>query len=492
MKQITYILSTLLISLAFSSCQLEPDFPVPGFDNTDLEWEIRRDTVPTIFEMGIFMTVPNGIETIEVKDAITNDHIDYITGYEGKQEVKMIYPLDLTPISTDVDTVLNFTFRAVDKRGAGFNRSVRLHVYKTSRPELVDLEGGKQVNINVPVYAPRGRVTCGAVPIKSIEYRFNDEQRFYFEPPADTLIYDYDLATDVGLKNMENGGDTGLFEIIITDDRDWVYTEQINLTFVDYVIVPSKVSFTSKEWIIETDEFNRIIKMQTTASTGDTDQLDISYHDNGYVEHINSSYTTPSVIYMHSSTYVFDELNRYKEIRKTTYRIDTADDSKYNESEVIVANEFVYDANGFLKSYVAVDRSLRMERDDFYKDHFGTGQPLFTVYLNGRSAREAKQIALLTFKPVRNPIHINFYMPITDAVSGFGTILSYCLSEYIIDRYHPSPEYFASGGVREDSGYGYRWLSIRTNEETGLVENFTKHQIRYESESLDPYDLHYD
>tara|TARA_R110001606_G_scaffold399236_1_gene582624 strand:- start:21166 stop:22671 length:1506 start_codon:yes stop_codon:yes gene_type:complete len=378
-------LLTIMSLLGFYSCKIEPDFPLPGFENSEREVTIRRDTVPEFFELKLQLNVPNGVSSIEVKDGLTNEHLGNVEGYDNQKEFEMTYKLDLRQISKEKDTVFNLLFRVVDNYDIGFNKAVIVNVKKESRPEIINFEGGDVIKLSGPIYKPEGDAVTGAVPLKSIEYIFNGNQKYFYEVPNDTLIYEFELKKGISFQNDNMVKNQPYpFSIIVTDNRGLTYTKEVSLVLSASLQIPKKIIYYDQRnrtttINIGTDNASRIdsVSYANGSSTytytfeyGTDDKVNKMVYSNYYSRYKRDTRT--------EYNFAYNATGQISSIRKIYYRVyDSHPTVQEDYEEEVIAQRFTYDSSGAPDGFYGQSEVVE---GPFYTDPFDLGEPLFSGY----------------------------------------------------------------------------------------------------------------
>ncbi|GAB7085958.1 hypothetical protein [Marinifilum fragile] len=218
-NKINTIGAAILLGLVgLVACQEDPEFPDPGFEISNKSVEVRRDTINT-YHLEFQMSVPNGVETIEVLNGNDYTVIDQLDEYNGKTKFLFSYDIDLTSI--DKDTTLNYIIRAVDTYERSINKGLKLVVKKKSTPEIL-VVGGEEVALSLPAYLAKALVTTGLAPIETISVRFEGEEVETITIPADTSVYEYKLKEQVIVGMLED--DRTYSVEIEVNDKGFNYT----------------------------------------------------------------------------------------------------------------------------------------------------------------------------------------------------------------------------------------------------------------------------
>lgn len=397
-KQMLIVLCSIL---AFASCQIEPDFPLPGFTTGDREVTFRRDTVMYSYEITFGMELINGVSEITLSDGYTNEFIDNIYGYEGEKNFTLSYVEDLTPISLDVDTTLYRAFRIVDSKGGIFNRTCKLIIKKLSQPEVIGLTDGSTVSIQGPIYSPQGTAGTGMIPMASVEYLFADESRYKIEF-TDTLVYEYKLNKGVSLNddNLEEGN-LYPFSIIVRDTEGRENTTTVNLKLTP-AKMPSKVLWNNAgnthELQFITDENNRISQVVLyTFYASNPGNNKIYNHVLTYDENDNVT------------SFKLEGDTRYDNFY--TYDVDgkLSGVTCNNNNKPRQLSNFKYNEDGIMQSYY--DGSTQVNYP-LYTDPLGINLYLFSLYTGRYGISATTDYAQITsFNSVFMPTYIEGLPP---------------------------------------------------------------------------------
>jgi len=458
---------------------VEPDFPLSGFENTQREITIRRDTVPDFFDLKLNLNVPNGVKNIEVTDGLTNEFIDYIDGYKDKRNFDMVYKIDVRPISKKIDTVLHFLFRVVDNNDIGFNKAVIINIKKESIPELIEFEGGDVINLSGPIYKPEGIASTGAVPLKSIEYTFDGNQKYFYQVPNDTIIYEYELSKGVSfqkdnmLKNQPYP-----FSITITDTRGLTYTKEVSLILSVVPQIPKSISYynhKNKLTIIniETDDLNRIDSVYYSTSSS-IFTFSFEYGENDKVNKMaySSYYKKYARDTRNEYEFEYNEGGQVETIRKVYYKVfDDEPSIQEDYEESLIAQRFDYDSTGFPTSFYGESEVVE---GPFYTDPFDLGEPLFSGYYqtyNITSTLERNFSEVIEFKTVFMPTFIEGLPPFVYTSSPtMGWFYDLFTRKLMPDKVRSQrPEYY------NNDAYYYLWEPNYSYETTpeGLIDRMT-------------------
>lgn len=399
-------ITVLIAALAFASCEVEPDFPLPGFTDGSREVTFRRDTVPTSYDLTFSMNLSRAVESIELIDGYSNEHLDWIEDYNGTTQFDLVYTQDLTAISDYNDTTLYRKFRILDTAGAAYNRMCKMNIKKLSRPEVVGLTNGSTVSIQGEIYKPSGTAATGMIALKSVEYLFGDES-LYTKTFTDTLIYEYPLSKGVSLLdfNIEKE-ELYPFSVVVTDANDRSETTTVNLALVP-AMMPSKIIWDNggayfHEISMSFDVQERISVITVGYANGLTGVLTdydyiLEYNDLGQVISFNQDGST---------TYT----NKYE------YNEDGSLKSAFYYKSGREIKDFVYDENGLMTSLYHYNKTMTFP---YYTDPLGLDFPLLSVCWGNRGPYYQTKLSQFTeFYSFFLPTYIEELPPFFDQGSA--------------------------------------------------------------------------
>ncbi len=244
-----------LILCLGSACEDTPEFPAPKFDSsTTFECTIRRDTAD-MFNLMCQMDVPNGIDYIEVLDAVNNyELVERLDQYKGETKLDFSYPIDLKPFERD--TLLGYIVKVYDVKKRTYNKAFKLEVKKFSMPEVV-FPNGENVSVTLPFFAVQATVTTGMVPIYSIVLKLDGQEKNRIKPERDTCEYNISNMILRGLNEMKSYK----LEIILEDVKGRKCVATQNIYRVDKVEKPVKILLAGSidaEMLLKYDEVEHL------------------------------------------------------------------------------------------------------------------------------------------------------------------------------------------------------------------------------------------
>lgn len=433
-------ITVLIAAFAFASCEVEPDFPLPGFTDGTRDVTFRRDTVPTSYDIGFSMTLSNPVKSIELIDGYNSEHIDWMEDYSGQKEFTLTYTQDLTGISSYNDTALYRKFRIVDTAGGAYNRMCKMTILKLSRPEVIGISEGSTVNIQGEIFKPTAKIATGMVPLKSVEYLWGEETCYYYE--FTDSRYEYTLNKGVGLMDYDvDEGAEYPFSIVVTDTNNRSETTKFNVK-VSPMVKPSRVIFTNTANTVyyfdfTYDDENRITEMAyINAKTGSTSYTYIfAYDDNDMVSSLTRRSSSDRII-----DYSYDENNRLTAI------------GNYKDY-----TNFTYDGDGTLLKYH--NGSEYIERP-FYADILDINAKLLTLYMNyyGPNTSDSYIAEVKSYSSVYMPTYIKGLPPFINFGTATAQYFLYDLFCYmlmpsyvsLLDGYESGSEANYSAEMNED------------------------------------------
>lgn len=464
-----YYFGFLILSIiAVVSCQ-DPVFPDPGFELEDQAVEVRRDTAEN-YTVKMGMKVPNGVQKIEVINAVNYELLDEVLSYQHQTSFEFNYKIDLRSFLRD--TVLYYIFKVTDNDNRTTNRGFKLIVKRFSFPEI-QLVGGKSLSVVVPFYQLKGIVSTGLNKLESVQVLFKGEEKFSYSVPADSAIYKYILSQRIGFGALETGEEYKM-EIIIKDRKNQIDTTEILVRKSDALKLPVSVNLYSYNNInikidLNYDELNRINKFVITYPTGSTRNYILHYNEMGVVDtfYYKNKYNT-------GNNYLI-QIFKYKEgttqldqiIRRDEYRDDNGSIEILVEGN-IEAKNFQYDDKGILTSFYGKSATINME----YADPFGTGESVFMDFWQTYKYYDilAKNRQHFTaFQPVYMPTFIDGLPPFYSFGTDNTTINLLFYNKYIVTGCtHTSTEY--TGNYLFKPNYTY---------ETDMDGNLTTYTENY-------------
>lgn len=391
----------LVVAFAFASCEVEPDFPLPGFTDGSREVTFRRDTVPTSYDITFGMSLSHAVESIELIDGYNSEHIDWIKDYKGDKSFSLTYTLDLTDVSDYNDTVLYRKFRIVDAAGGAYNRMCKMNIKKLSRPEVQGLTNGSTVSIQGEIYKPTGTAATGMIALKSVEYLFGGESLYKKE--FTETIYEYTLNKGVALNDFGiEEGQLYPFSVVVTDVNGRSATTTVNLTLVP-AQMPSKIIWDNgnkypHEIRMTFDEQDRI----SIITIGYTSALTGLMTDYNYIVGYNELGQVVSFSQEGSTTYT----NAFK------YDAEGKLSSAFYYKSSREIKNFAYDGNGLMTSLYHYNKTMTFP---YYTDPLGLDFPLFSCYWGDRGPYYQTKMSQITeFHSVFMPTYIEGLPPFFD------------------------------------------------------------------------------
>lgn len=459
--KIKHLLLVCLGLLAFASCQVEPDFPLPGFTDGSREVSFRRDTVPTTYDITFGMSLSAEVASIEVIDGYNNEHLDWINDHNGSTDFNLSYSIDLTKISSENDTVLYRKFRIVDSRDAAYNRMCKMIIKKLSRPEVVGMTEGSTVAIQGDIFKPSGTAATGMIALKSIEYLFGEESLYKQEFTGDSLIYEHSLSKGVALAdyNIEKGT-LYPFSVVVTDANDRSEKTTVNLSLVP-ALLPSKILWDNgknyaHEILIATDEQDRISEITVryaNSTTGEfTDYLFLlEYNELGQVVSFNRD---------GSSTYT----------NKFEYDADGKLSSAFYRKSQREITDFTYDEKGLMTSIYHYNKTMTFP---YTTDPLDIDLPLFSCYWGNRGPYYLTRMSQITeFYSVFVPTFIEELPPFFE----LGNTRSAPIYDLFTNRLLPAkveiPEGLDGTGSKSEEG-----IFTYTTNEDGTIDKIVRNFV---------------
>ncbi|MFV0566313.1 MAG: hypothetical protein ACK5NB_10835 [Flavobacteriaceae bacterium] len=435
-KTLYILLIGVLVIVAFQACESDPAFPDPGFELTDTRVEIRRDTAD-YYDINLKMSVPNGVETIDLIDATNYNVLSAINDYNGKTNFNFDYRVDLTPF--EKDTVLNYIVKVVDTDNRSFNRGIRISVKGFSYPE-VKLVGGNNVAVVAPAYYVKGIVSTGLNTIGTVKIIFEGEEQYSFEADPTSPLSEMVLKQLVFLGSME-AGITYNIDIMVTDSAGQSSTTTIAVTKGQDITRPIQINYVNSSGALITVKFEYDTEENMTA-------FDYLFSTNGYNYRHEFSYNTLKMVdtifyrlIKSDGTYTDDKYN-YINYEAGTKKITNIESQsiEYEGGNVIVgdiaveADNFVYnDATGAILSF---DTSSTVN-NIYYSDPFGLGEQIFGEYwqLQSYMTRNDRRQHRSEYDPVIMPTYTEGMPPVLFTSSGvFDFSNEMFLNKYIMTK----------------------------------------------------------
>ncbi|MFV0291207.1 MAG: hypothetical protein ACK5IJ_10010 [Mangrovibacterium sp.] len=460
------LLATLMSALAFASCEVEPDFPLPGFTEGNREVTFRRDTVPTSYDITFGMSLNNAVASIELIDGYDSEHITWIEDYNGMKSFSLTYTQDLTNIDTYNDTALYRKFRIVDTAGGAYNRMCKMNIKKLSRPEVVGLTDGKTIAIQGEIYKPSGKAATGMIALKSVEYLFGEES-LYQKSFTDTVLYEYTLNKGVSLLdfNIEEG-ELYPFSVVVTDANDRSVATTINLSLVP-AKMPTKIIWDNG------NKYPHEIKMTLD------EQERISVITVSYASALTGAFTDYDYILTYND---LGQVVSFNQDASTTYTNSFSYDAEGN-----LSSAFYYKSSREIKDFMYNDKELltscyhynKIITFPYYTDPLELDFPLFSVHWGDRGPYYQTKMSQITeFHSLFMPTFIEELPPFFD----MGAVRTEPIFTLFTNRLLPAKIEVPNSDIYGGTG---------TSSSTGTVtydenENGTIHKItmNYASGSL--------
>ncbi|MCU4155853.1 hypothetical protein J1N10_07675 [Carboxylicivirga sp. A043] len=418
--------ATILLGLvALVACQEDPEFPDPGFEISDKRVELRRDTIDT-YHVEFQMSVPNGIDKIQVLNGNDYSLIEQVDEYNGQTKCLFEYDIDLTPF--EKDTTLNYIIRAVDNYERSINKGLTLIVNKKSTP-TIQVVGGENVAVSLPAYLAKALVTTGLAPIETISVRYEGNEVETITIPADTAVYEYKLKQQVIVGTLEENREYSV-EIEVMD-KGFEYT-----TASGEVITREPLSYTSTITLTKGSDERQIPSMVTYSDSYRSTPYRILFFANGDAQIDSIGYQTYStfrrewndpldaMVLTYNAQNMVDtvKFGRYDDKRVLTYvdgttmldKIEYWEDINATPGDVqadditLEASNFSYNELNQMVSYFS-ESSSYMVNDLRYIDPFGIGEYVgIEEFFDGPevSADPADRAYFDTFAPVYTPAYI--------------------------------------------------------------------------------------
>lgn len=313
----------VLTSLGMSSCISDPVFPDPGFEIEEQAAAVRRDTADT-YPVKMLMNVPNGVQKIEVLNAVNYHLIEEILSYKDMINFSFNYEIDLHEFSRD--TVLYYIFKVTDNDNRSFNRGFKLSVKRFSFPEI-QLVGGKSLNVVVPFFHLKGIVSTGMKELESVRVLFKGVEKFKYTAPADSSIYQYILSRKISFGTLYAGQDY-IMQIIIQDRSNQIDTTDILVRKSEGLKRPKSIELYSYNKIkilidLTYNELNRISKVVISYPTGSIRNYLLHYNTQGVVDtftyknrYDSDTYNQHGYTYLHQIFDYVEGTTQLKQIKR--------------------------------------------------------------------------------------------------------------------------------------------------------------------------------
>ncbi len=353
-KKIFYVISFVTLAvLFFSSCEDDPTFPDPGFELGNKKVEIRRDTADYC-DIKTRMNVPNGVQKIEILNALTYDLLEEVSGYNGKTKFDFIYRVDLIPF--EKDTVLNYIIKVTDNDSRSFNQGVRIDMKGFSFPEI-KLIGGTNLAVAAPAYVVKGLVSTGMNALKSVRINYEGEEKYMYSPSEnDTVIYEMPLKELIFLGKMDLGNEY-FIDIIIEDEAGQVSKTVLTLRKTNEIKRPDYIVYETRSGSTIKIDFHydeeRVIRIDYIFQNGTNYQSVFKYNELGLVDTL--IYRNPNSLDLvdNENRYYFNYVSNTKELLNIEHqRIDFNSEGEIisDGTKSIKMSDFVY-VNGVVSSF---------------------------------------------------------------------------------------------------------------------------------------------
>lgn len=481
-KKILSIISLAITVLLLSvSCQEDPAFPDPGFEAGERKVTVRRDTAD-YYDLQAKMKIYNGVQKIEIINALTYDVLDEVDAYNGKKKFDFTYRIDLTPF--EKDTVLNYLVKVTDKDSRSFNQSFRITVRPFSFPEI-KLVGGNSISVAAPVYTVKGLVSTGMKPLKSIHVNYEGaEQYAYFPADDDTVIYDMPLKKMILLGNMDLGRPY-LIDIIIEDEDGQVFNTTVSLYKTTKIKKPDYIIYKKYNGSINILDFHydendeKIIRLDYLFPNGNTYQTLFKYNELGMVDTL--IYRSPDSLDFTSyeDWYYFEYIPGTKELSQIVHQgagLNANNEIRPTGNKTVKMGNFVY-TNGVATSFRRGNSNVPDVR---YSDPFNMGERIFGEFWQDNrfiTNRQRRQY-ITEYDPVLMPTFMEGFPPFAVEQNARMNIFEVlCWNKYIMLKTKSDYTY---------SGFYLPSYSYTTDEEgniTQIQKTFTGGGWLYEGES---------
>lgn len=412
-KNILYLL--LILMVAFQACQDDPAFPDPNFEIQDQRVTVRRDTAD-FYTISMNMNVPNGVQSIELLDATDYTAIAEITDYKGKTKFDFAYDFDLTDFESD--TVINLMVRVLDNDSRAVNQGLRLDVRGFSKPEI-KLIGGTTVALAAPAYVLRGIISTGLNPLSTVTVSFDGKEKYFYEVPTDTVIYEMVIDEIISVGALANGVNYTI-NVTITDESGQSETIPITIFKSTGLKRPLHVDYVTyngynRRIYFEYNADDLLSKFVFDFSNGTGSwSCTFSYNDAKMVETIEyirldgdgsylGSYGYRSHYYYKTGT------NELEYIGEVSFDFDEAG-NEIADPETVEVDQVEYNADG---NITAFNTSTKISNVT-YADPFGLGEGVFAEYWQASSymTRDDRRQHFTSFDPVYMPSYSSGMPPI--------------------------------------------------------------------------------
>ncbi len=493
-------ITILLAIIGLVACQDDPEFPDPGFEISDKNVVVRRDTINT-YHVSFEMNVPNGTNKIQILNGIDYSLIEEKADYNGLTKFIFEYDIDLTPF--EKDTTLNYIFRAVDNYERSINKGLQLTVKKKSSPEIT-VVGGDTVALSLPAYLAKALVITGLAPIETISIRYEGYDLETITMPSDTLVYEYKIKEQLILGMIEEGREYAL-EIEV-NDRGFNYT-----TASGEKISRDPMSYTKKITVTRGGDKQQIPSLITYLNGANGTPSRILIYANGDTQvdsmtlqlwsPFNRDWRDPypAMVFKYNAQNMVDTIRfeRYGNKRVLTYiegttmldkieewaDINATPANVLSDDIILEASNFTYNEFNQITSYFSVPSSY-MVNDLRYTDPFDNGQYVgIEHFFNGPAiAGEAADRPYFdTYAPVFSPLYMSS-LPSCVELEG-GTIFEEAIKILGSNPYQPLELKDSNGEITKEYTY--------TTDEQGRITLITWEAERWGEMYTSSYTLSY-
>lgn len=486
MKKIVIMIAAA--AALFSACKSDPAlFPDPGIDQyTPLEITIARDTTDH-YTLKMRVATEAGIAQMRILNGYTYDVLQELDEYTGKKVIDFEHSFNFGDLP-DRDTTLAYIIQVKGNDERGSNKTLKMHVLKTSSPTIEFLSDSYGTSSHVCILDCK--VATGGHTIKEINVYMDDELVYTEVDPVGEMkdldgniimgpLHEYTPRCIWGHEYI--GETTYDVRVEVTDNIGQVGVA--NTVFRDLGKPRKLVRFVSGTitWHIDRDDQDRINYLVGLYNTNS----DINYYNGRIWAYLirffwyeegphkgkmkRLEYCNGSLLNHCYFDFTYDEnghLNDFGQWRLYPANLGVKSygsfsNIKYRENGTISE----YTCNGTVRAHVP------------YADDFVGGEPFGTEYSQAGNRMNQLQSARRkydAFVPVNNPMYVPGIPTIVD-FEWCGTMLSFTKSPYMYSRISPITE---AGNTSPESNVAY------TLNDEGFIKIFDHRSYYYEGDDL--------